>query len=1040
MKIFIKLVVLLICIVCIASGRTITSAETDTRNISRISVSNNVPIVTNTNIFVNGHTAKIVDNTDSDWLSSWMYRKSHIISSSTGAGTNYQVRIRVNYGSGIDNGENVYLGSKCKTDFGDVRFTDDDETTPLDFWIQEQVDRDYALFWVEVTDDLETASRTIYIYYGKNDVTTTSNGDSTFIFFDDFIGDLSKWELQSSSGIYPQIESNYLRCGGGSLSDPYGWTCLGSQPTYTAFQNNAIEFRYRVATNAICEVSFRGNYVNNTGYKARSDQRPGEGQSFLKPPYRVGVWGFITGRDGDLPSIDVWYRGTITAYGSTFKLYRDNILKSIATDIDYSGPGQISLQNHYGSYTDYDWVAVRKFTDPEPTHGSWGNEDSLFFTITATAVGYGTIIPSGQLIINNGSDTTLYITADIGYHTDSVVVDGIDQGTPSNYTFNTVTDSHTIIAYFSINTYDITATADDGGMISPAGSITVNYGSDTTFIITSDIGYHISNVLVDNSSVGAVSNYTFTDITEDHTINATFEINTYTLNVSTIGNGNVTVVPEQLEYEYGTEVTLTAESEEDWTFSGWSGDVTSSDNPLMVIMDNNKSITATFTYNGIFGWSQIIDSMPSNDPKPNKYVKDGGSMVTVDDSIDGIVIYAFRGNKSKEFYAYSPGTPGDWTELETIPYGLKPTDPTRINKKKVGKGASLCYDDDNNIIYATKGNSTREFWAYDIEGDSWIAKAFLPYTPVKGLKGGTSIAYYDYDNKVYLLAGGQKVDSSNFFVYTPQADTPNGTPWVALTQAPITPHNKSYKDGSCITLLDGEIYFLKGGDKHNFFFKYDIETSNWSHLETIPLLYPVNLIASPKKKKVKDGGAMTNDGEEIYVIKGGGTQDLWRYTPGDPGIWTALDTIPRLNKKSVPKSGAALTYGNGKLYLLKGNNTPELWQYTPPFTCYMPRINNHNYNVIQTLAIQSKNIKTTMYVTPNPCTKLAAIHYSVPIAGKVTLKLYNSSGRLVETLINNCVNTGVYTVRLPAARFAKGVYFLKYQTTTHQEDIKLIIQ
>jgi hypothetical protein len=455
-------------------------------------------------------------------------------------------------------------------------------------------------------------------------------------------------------------------------------------------------------------------------------------------------------------------------------------------------------------------------------------------------------------------------------------------------------------------------------------------------------------------------------------------------------------------------------------------------------MDNNKSITATFTYNGILGWSEL-DSMPSHDPKPNKYVKDGGAMVTMDDTKDNVTIYAFRGSKSGEFYSYFPCTPGDWSELETIPYGLKPTDPTRINKKKIGKGASLCYDDDN-IIYATKGNSTREFWAYDIEGDSWIAKAFLPYTPVKGLKGGTSIAYYDYDNKVYLLAGGQKVDSSNFFVYTPQADTPNGTPWVALTSAPITPNNKLYKDGSCITLLDGEIYVLKGGDKHNYFFKYDIDYSTWSELETIPLLYPVNLIASPKKKKVKDGGAITNDGEEIYVIKGGGTQDLWRYTPGDPGIWTALDTIPRLNKKSVPKTGAALTYGNGKLYLLKGNNTPELWQYYPtPVLHNSKHIVNIN-NTLQTYETENSIQRVEIDVTPNPCTKLATIHYTVPNTGKVTIKLFSTNGRLVETLINNCVNTGVYTVSLPAARLAKGVYFLKYQTTSHREDIKLIIQ
>jgi len=253
-----------------------------------------------------------------------------------------------------------------QSDFGDLRFTSAGDS-PLDYWVESKTDDSLATVWVEVDAITASDDTTIYMYYGNPAAGSESNGANTFDFFDDFSGDLSQWESQSTSGVYPGIESGYLRCGGGATGSPYGWTCLGSEPTYTGFQDNAVEFRYRVDSNAICEVSFRGDYDSDTGYKGRSDQRSGEGQSFLKPPYTVGGWNFIISGDGDRPSIDVWYRGTITASGSTFNLYRDGVLKRTASDSQYSGPGQISLQNHYGDYTDYDWVAVREFTAPEPT-------------------------------------------------------------------------------------------------------------------------------------------------------------------------------------------------------------------------------------------------------------------------------------------------------------------------------------------------------------------------------------------------------------------------------------------------------------------------------------------------------------------------------------------------------------------------------------------------------------------------------------------------------------------------------------------------
>jgi len=91
------------------------------------------------------------------WLSGWTCRKSHVIESATGAGTDYQIRITVHYGGGTDSEEDVYCNSHCKTDFGDIRFTDDDGVTLLNYWMETKVDSNYAIFWVKIADDLSSS-------------------------------------------------------------------------------------------------------------------------------------------------------------------------------------------------------------------------------------------------------------------------------------------------------------------------------------------------------------------------------------------------------------------------------------------------------------------------------------------------------------------------------------------------------------------------------------------------------------------------------------------------------------------------------------------------------------------------------------------------------------------------------------------------------------------------------------------------------------------------------------------------------------------
>ncbi len=144
------------------------------------------------------------------------------------------------------------------------------------------------------------------------------------------------------------------------------------------------------------------------------------------------------------------------------------------------------------------------------------------FSITASSGSNGSITPSGTVSLIEGFDQLFTIAADTGYVIEDVLVDGASVGAVDSFTFTGITDDHTISVSFAQKIYIITASAGANGSISPAGSITLAWGSDQTYEISPDAGYQIEDVLVDDVSVGAVGNYTFPGITEDHTITAGF--------------------------------------------------------------------------------------------------------------------------------------------------------------------------------------------------------------------------------------------------------------------------------------------------------------------------------------------------------------------------------------------------------------------------------------------------------------------------------------------------------------------------------------
>ena len=75
----------------------------------------------------------------------------------------------------------------------------------------------------------------------------------------------------------------------------------------------------------------------------------------------------------------------------------------------------------------------------------------------------------------------------------------------------------------NLDIYTITASAGEGGSITPEGAVEVVTGHSQTFAIAANEGYEVADVVVDGTSQGAVTSYTFDDVTADHTIEVSFK-------------------------------------------------------------------------------------------------------------------------------------------------------------------------------------------------------------------------------------------------------------------------------------------------------------------------------------------------------------------------------------------------------------------------------------------------------------------------------------------------------------------------------------
>ena len=166
-------------------------------------------------------------------------------------------------------------------------------------------------------------------------------------------------------------------------------------------------------------------------------------------------------------------------------------------------------------------------------------------TITENSVGFNLISsPIPTIIYNNIQDNNeynLYLYPSSTQNTNNITATNATNnwwGTTETQTINqTIYDfkdnfnlaNVTFVPFLTAPNTEaptfVNATAGADGSISPSGIISLKYGSSQTFTITPSTGYHIVNVLVNGTSVGAVGSYTVQDVNGATTISAIFAAN-----------------------------------------------------------------------------------------------------------------------------------------------------------------------------------------------------------------------------------------------------------------------------------------------------------------------------------------------------------------------------------------------------------------------------------------------------------------------------------------------------------------------------------
>ena len=322
----------------------------------------------------------------------WAYYQSVTITNPNGSGlTDFQVKVTVNTQTLIGAG-------KLQSDGDDLRFTDDTGTMLLSYWIESGLNTASTVLWVKIPS-LPTGNTTVRLYYGNPSASAASNGEATFLLFDDFDGsslNTSKWTESGSSG---------------SITVSGGAAAFSANSSRVIIANSNFPAPYVAEMNV---ASSSGNWPNLAQLDAASYSGAAlfQGGSFnamfmgKTEAFGSNYMAFFDAQQSYSSLVGTWslVRKTTSAVGtfpggslnSTIPALAGN--QRMALGLLESGTGTVTVY----------WARARKYAEAEPTADA-GNEQTTCPVVTFGFTGAGVTGSQSATNASEGAQVALKV-------------------------------------------------------------------------------------------------------------------------------------------------------------------------------------------------------------------------------------------------------------------------------------------------------------------------------------------------------------------------------------------------------------------------------------------------------------------------------------------------------------------------------------------------------------------------------------------------------------------------------------------------------
>ena len=165
---------------------------------------------------------------------------------------------------------------------------------------------------------------------------------------------------------------------------------------------------------------------------------------------------------------------------------------------------------------------------------------------------------------------------------------------------------------------------------------------------------------------------------------------------------------------------------------------------------------------------------------------------------------------------------------------------------------------------------------------------------------------------------------------------------------------------------------------------------------------------------------------------------VWEYRNNPTIYGFAMGSVQRLE--------------NGNTLIGWGFTTPALSEVTPdgkvalemkfPGNIVSYRAFKFNWDNITSTGSNSGLVPESYSLAqnyPNPFNPVTSISYSIPVAGNVSIRVYDMMGREIKSLVSEYKQAGSYNVLFDASNFASGVYLYKLEAGSYIASRKMVL-